>query len=60
MAISIGYRARSFLFKPGENRYSQTLFILTQEAIMAGTGIDNNAVAVPNKILRLQGASHEK
>lgn len=39
----------------GKNSYSQTLFILTQEAVMANTGIDNNAVVMElNKILRPQ------
>ncbi len=47
--------ARRFLFKQGENRYSQIPFILTQEAIMANTGIDNNPeLTMLNKTLRLQ------
>jgi hypothetical protein len=53
MAISTGNRSRSLLFKQGENRYSQTPLIMTQEAIM----IDNNpVVTVLNKVLRPQTA----
>jgi hypothetical protein len=50
----VGCRIRSLLFKLGENRYSQTPFILTQEAIMADNGINNPVFAMLNKTLRLQ------